>query len=34
MDYLARGYRVSAFHRGTDRELPAYELSSSTIQTA
>jgi predicted GNAT superfamily acetyltransferase len=30
MHYLARGYHVSAFHRGTDRELPAYELSSST----
>ena len=27
MHYLALGYRVSAFHRGTDRELPAYELT-------
>jgi predicted GNAT superfamily acetyltransferase len=34
MHYLARGYRVSAFHRGTDRDLPAYELSSSTTTHA
>ena len=34
MHYLAAGYRVSAFHRGTDRELPAYELSSSSTTHA
>jgi predicted GNAT superfamily acetyltransferase len=34
MHYLARGYRVTAFHRGTDPELPAYELSSSTTNRA
>lgn len=27
MHYLARGYRVVTFRRGTGRELPAYELS-------
>ena len=32
MHYLARGYRVSAFQRAVDRELPAYELTpSSTV---
>jgi len=30
MHYLSHGYHVSAFHRGDDRELPAYELSSSS----
>ena len=34
MHYLARGYRVSGFRRGTDRELPAYELSSSPTNHA
>jgi len=34
MHYLAAGYRVSAFLRGTDRELPAYELSSSSTTHA
>ena len=34
MHYLARGYRVSGFHRGSDRELPAYELSSSPTNHA
>jgi predicted GNAT superfamily acetyltransferase len=34
MHYLARGYRVSGFRRGTDRELPAYELSSSSTHPA
>jgi predicted GNAT superfamily acetyltransferase len=29
MHYLARGYRVTAFHRGDERELPAYELTRS-----
>jgi chorismate synthase len=29
MHYLARGYRVVAFHRGTGGELPAYELTRS-----
>lgn len=29
MHYLARGYHVDAFHRGTDGELPAYELTRS-----
>ena len=29
MHYLARGYRVAAFHRGTERDLPAYELTRS-----
>ena len=28
--YLARGYRVTAFHRGDERELPAYELTRSS----
>jgi len=27
MHYLARGYRVDRFRRGTERELPAYELT-------
>jgi predicted GNAT superfamily acetyltransferase len=30
MHYLARGYRVSAFHRGSGRDLPAYELTPSS----
>jgi len=30
MHYLAVGYRVTAFHRGTERELPAYELTRSS----
>jgi chorismate synthase len=34
MHYLARGYRVTAFHRGTDRELPSYELSTSSSNHA
>ena len=34
MHYLARGYRVSGFRRGSDRELPAYELSSSSTHHA
>ena len=34
MHYLARGYRVSAFHRGAGHELPAYELSSSSSNHA
>ena len=29
MHYLALGYQVTAFHRGTDTELPAYELTRS-----
>ena len=29
MHYLARGYHVVAFHRGSDGELPAYELTRS-----
>lgn len=29
MHYLSRGYRIVAFRRGTDRELPAYELTRS-----
>ncbi len=29
MHYLALGYQVTAFHRGTDNELPAYELTRS-----
>ena len=29
MHYLGRGYRVTAFHRGDERELPAYELTRS-----
>jgi chorismate synthase len=31
--YLARGYRVTAFHRGDERELPAYELTRSPSNT-
>jgi predicted GNAT superfamily acetyltransferase len=34
MHYLALGYRVSAFHRGTDRELPAYELTLPSSPSA
>jgi predicted GNAT superfamily acetyltransferase len=30
MHYLARGYRVSAFRRAVDGELPAYELTPSS----
>jgi predicted GNAT superfamily acetyltransferase len=29
MHYLALGYQVTAFHRGTATELPAYELTRS-----
>lgn len=29
MHYLSRGYRIVAFQRGSDRELPAYELTRS-----
>jgi chorismate synthase len=34
MHYLALGYQVTAFHRGTDSELPAYELTRSPSQPA
>jgi chorismate synthase len=34
MHYLARGYRVTAFYRGTGRDLPAYELTSSLATSA
>ena len=34
MHYLSLGYRVTAFHRGTERELPAYELTRSSTQPA
>jgi predicted GNAT superfamily acetyltransferase len=34
MHYLTRGYRVTAFYRGDDRALPAYELSSSSSHPA
>ena len=34
MHYLARGYRVAAFHRGTERDLPAYELTRSPSRSA
>ncbi|HUQ80258.1 MAG TPA: hypothetical protein VM076_03945 [Gemmatimonadaceae bacterium] len=34
MHYLARGYRVTAFHRGTGRDLPAYELTGSSSNHA
>jgi predicted GNAT superfamily acetyltransferase len=29
MHYLARGYRITAFHRGSQRDFPAYELTRS-----
>ena len=34
MHYLALGYRVTAFHRGADRDLPAYELTRSPSSRA
>jgi predicted GNAT superfamily acetyltransferase len=34
MHYLALGYRVTAFHRGTGTELPAYELTRSSSPLA
>ena len=34
MHYLALGYRVTAFHRGTGAELPAYELTRSSSPLA
>jgi predicted GNAT superfamily acetyltransferase len=34
MHYLARGYRVTGFHRGDGRALPAYELTSSSSNPA
>lgn len=34
MHYLARGYRVTTFHRGDERELPAYELTRSSSNHA
>lgn len=34
MHYLARGYRITAFHRGNERDLPAYELSRSSSNHA
>jgi predicted GNAT superfamily acetyltransferase len=34
LDYLARGYRVVAFRRGDDHELPYYELAHPTGREA
>ena len=34
MHYLARGYRVTAFHRGDARQQPAYELTRSSSNHA
>ena len=34
MHYLALGYQVTAFHRGTENELPAYELTHSPSRPA
>jgi predicted GNAT superfamily acetyltransferase len=33
MHYFALGYQVTAFHRATERELPAYELTRSPSAT-
>ena len=32
--YLALGYQVTAFHRGSETELPAYELTHSPSRPA
>lgn len=34
LHYLARGYRITGFHRGDECELPAYELTRSSTNHA